>query len=1357
MFFLYCAPCFLVYNRNVKATRNSAAESDKGGKKRVVEEHDGQGNGSKMEKFSVKKPFTVLVAVIMVLMLGFVALTKMQTNLLPDVSTPYLMVVTVYPGASPERVESEVSDVMENALGTVSGVETITATSAENYNLLLMQFNEGTDMNSALVKVSNKIDQTTASLPSSCLTPSIIEYNLNMNAFMTVAVSREGSDVYGLSDFVSDTLVPYVERKGGVSSVSTNGLIEKLVQVQLNQSKIDVINERLLEVIDVQLAEAKAQLDDAEAQINAGRKEYEKQLKNFGNTVSDQVMSQMGTQVADAVTIVRDQAQALLESVNQLIGVVQEPEIQQALIEVRDGLQHVMDQFNETGMRDIDSLIEIVAELRTITDKLTTALQQLQARLNVETGTEGSTATDLADDLQVQQSLSTIYNTLESTIKAMDNVPDLMNSFSQALGSYSYQQLNAYMQFSEARDMLNTYETQFKEAQQQYEDAKQKALASADVSKMLDIDTLAQLIYAQNFSMPAGYVDDKDGNSWLLKVGEEYNSVEDIEGALLLHVDGFGDVRLSDVADVEIIDNAEESYTRLNGERAAVLKIFKSSSSSASTVSDNCLEAFRELEAQYDGLHVVVLSNQGNYITIIVKSILSSMAIGAALAIIVLAIFLKDIKPTLVVGISIPLSVIFAVALMYFTGLDMNVMTLAGLSLGIGMLVDNSVVVIENVYRLRSRGIPAARAAVMGTRQVGMSIVASTLTSVCVFLPVIFSSSIVRSLLQPMSLCIGYCLAASLIVAMTVVPAASATVLKKAEPKKLAWFEKIQNGYGKSLAWCLQHRALPLVAAVVLLVFCVWRVASMGVVLLPTITSNEASITLSTDDSLSKEDSYAVAGQVVEAVMGVENVEEVGITTDTSVAGLDISQLGLPSAITDLLNAANSYGSYQLNVMLKEDLSSSEIEAARQALVDATSGIEHCTASVEISGMQELTSQLAGGLSVKVYGADAETLNQLGEKVVEMVNETEGFANATTGLGNGDSTINLHIDRDKVRSYGLTVAQVYQQIAAKLTTTTTAQTPVVIDGTSMNVQISDNLDPVTKENMMDLTFTTSVMSADGTTATGTCTLADMATWVEGTAPDSITSENQTQFITVTADTLEGYNTTVQSRELQKKLEAFAQTSEMPEGCSFSMGGESDTVNYMVNEMVQWMALALPFVYLVMVAQFQSLLSPFIVLFTVPLAFTGGLLGLLATSQQLTMISLMGFIVLMGTVVNNGIVFVDYTNQLRLGGMDRRAALIATGKTRMRPILMTTLTTVLAMLQMVFSDDMASQLMSGMAIVIICGLSYATLMTLYIVPIMYDILFKKPPLNVDIGDEAHFDDIPDDAAEFLAASNAQPQA
>ena len=1312
-----------------------------------------------MEKFSVKKPFTVLVAVIMVLMLGFVSITKMKTNLLPDVSTPYLMVVTVYPSASPERVETEVSDVLQNAL-TVPGVEKITATSAENYSLLLMQFVDDTDMDSALVQVSNKLDQAKSDLPETALTPSIVQYSMNMNAFMTVAVSREGSSVYDLSDFIKNTMTPYVQRKGGVSSVSASGLVEQLVQVQLNQAKVDAINEKLMELIDTQLEAAHTQLEEAEAKIAAGRAEYDKQFKNFGNTVSNTVM---GTLSSDVGRRRRGSAQAGRSAAAKR----QQPDrrgqgargaagTHRSAGRLAAGAGQVQ-QHRYAGYRLSDRDRVRAARVSPISFPL--LCRPCRTASTPRPAHRARAPQDLVDELQLQDSLNVIYKTLEDTIKAMDNVPGMMTEFSNALGSFTQQQLAAYMQFTEAREQLNEYEKQLNEAKTQYEAAKEKALASADVTKQLDIKTLATLIYAQNFSMPAGYVKDESGESWLLKVGEEYDSVEDIRGALLLHVEGYGDVRLSDVADVEIIDNAADSYTRLNGEQASVLKIYKDDSSSAGDVSANCLDAFKELEAQYDGLHVVVLSNQGNYISILIKSILTSMLVGAALAIIVLAIFLKDVKPTLVVGVSIPLSVLFAVVLMYFTGLDLNVMTLAGLSLGIGMLVDNSVVVIENIYRLRGRGVPAARAAVQGARQVGMSVVASTLTSVCVFLPAVFSASLIRSLMGPMSLCIGYCLMASLIVALTVVPAASATVLKNAQPKKLAWFDKIQDAYGRSLEKALQNRFIPLAAAVLLLVFCCWRVVSMGIVLLPTSTSNEAMITLSTTDTLSQDESYDVAGKVVQAVMAVDGVEEVGITPDNTVAGMDVSNLGLPSAITDLLNAANGYGKYKINVKLNEDLSSSKIDAACKAMEEAVAGVADCTATVKQYGMtDDLTSQLSTGLTIKIYGTDAETLTALSEKVIDIVNNTDGFQNATNGLGAGDSTIILQVDRDKVRAYGLTVAQVYQQIAAKLTTTTTAQTPVTVDGTTMDVQISNNLDPLTKENMMDMTFETTVMSADGTTATGTCTLADIASWTTGTAPDSITSENQNQYVTVTAETAPGYNTTVQARAVKKALDAFALTDEMPEGCSFSMGGESDSVNYMTDEMIQWMALALPFVYLVMVAQFQSLLSPFIVLFTVPLAFTGGLLGLLLTGQQLTMISMMGFIVLMGTVVNNGIVFVDYANQLRMGGMERRAALVATGKTRMRPILMTTLTTVLAMLQMVLSNDMASQLMSGMAIVIICGLSYATLMTLYIVPILYDILFKKPPLNVDIGSDEDLDDIPDDAAEFIAAqsSAAQPQ-
>ena len=551
-----------------------------------------------MEKFSVKKPFTVLVAVIMVLMLGFVSITKMKTNLLPNVSTPYLMVVTVYPGASPERVETEVSDVLQNAL-TVPGVSKITATSAENYSLLLMQFVDDTDMDSALVQVSNKLDQAKSDLPETALTPSVIQYSMNMNAFMTVAVSREGSSVYDLSDFIKNTMTPYVQRKGGVSSVSSSGLVEQLVQVQLNQEKVDAINEKLMELIDTQLEVAHTQLEEAEAKIKAGRAEYDKQFKNFGNTVSNTVMGTLSSEVGEAVEVVRKQAEALLQSVNNLIAVVKEPEVQQALIEVQAGLQRVMDKFNNTGMRDIDSLIEIVSELRDITDKLSSALQTLQNRINTETGTQGEGAADLADELQLQDSLNVIYKTLEDTIKAMDNVPGMMSEFSKALGNFTQQQMVAYMQFTEAREQLNEYEKQLSEAKTQYEAAKEKALASADVTKQLDIKTLATLIYAQNFSMPAGYLKE-DGVNYMVSVGDAIGTRQDLENLVLfdLGMDGIDPIRMKDVADVAITDNSSEIYDKLNGKDGVIVSFNKQSTYATAEVSDNINSRFRELEAE---------------------------------------------------------------------------------------------------------------------------------------------------------------------------------------------------------------------------------------------------------------------------------------------------------------------------------------------------------------------------------------------------------------------------------------------------------------------------------------------------------------------------------------------------------------------------------------------------------------------------------------------------------------------------------------------------------------------------------------------------------------------------------------
>ena len=355
---------------------------------------------------------------------------------------------------------------------------------------------------------------------------------------------------------------------------------------------------------------------------------------------------------------------------------------------------------------------------------------------------------------------------------------------------------------------------------------------------------------------------------------------------------------------------------------------------------------------------------------------------------------------------------------------------------------------------------------------------------------------------------------------------------------------------------------------------------------------------------------------------------------------------------------------------------------------------------------------------------------------------TGDVENASNGLEDAAASRHLSIDRDAAARAGLTTAQIYMEIAGKLTTSAVATT-ITAGGDSMQVTITDKTSLPTLEDLLDLEISGTSMDEKGQSVTTAYRLGDFAVIEAAPAAGSITRENQNMYITVTADTAEGKNTTLLSRTLEERLADY----KAPKGVDVVLSGESSEVKEMIEQMLLMMLLALIFVYLVMVAQFQSLLSPFIVLFTVPLAFTGGMLGLMVAGEQLSLLSLMGFLVLMGTVVNNGIVFVDYTNQLRMGGMSRRDALVATGKTRMRPILMTTLTTVLAMGQLIFGDDMGSQLGGGMAIVIAFGLTYATAMTLFVVPVMYDIMFRRPPLSVDLGSE-NLDDVPDDAAEFL---------
>ncbi|MBR6281475.1 MAG: efflux RND transporter permease subunit [Lachnospiraceae bacterium] len=1326
-----------------------------------------------MIKQSVKKPYTILVGVIIILMLAAVSLSKMTTDLLPSISTPYLMVITTYPGASPEKVELEVVEPLEGVLSTVTGVKNVTSNSAENYGMITLEFEAETNMDSALVKVNTALDTVKDSLPERCSSPSIMEISLDMLATMYVAVYDDNKDIYELTDFANDNVIPYFERQNGVASVSTVGLVDQMVEVRLNEEEIDKLNDQLASHVSGKLDEAQGEINKAQSKINSGKADLEKGKKEL-----EQKQTDTSNQLAEATkglntALASQQAyeanlnslkasQAALEAekkayneqvipnynqMNGMFTMVQglfsdpstSPMLAYAGLVATDYPTSIADAVaNPTKVDNFKNLITTlkgmgVPNLDAFTDD---ALAQLTVA-NL-TAINEAYATANARIPQIDIELANLSTELVAAQAAVDQVNAAVNSAMANYNTVESGKIAAAAGFGSAQAQITSSEQALADAQAKldeslktYKDSRDAALKAANLDQLLNLDTLSGLITAQNFEMPAGYIEDEDDSKWLLKVGTELSELDELNNLVLADIDGIGVVRLSDVADITVIDNADDSYARMNGKDAVLLSIYKASTAGTSDVAKTVNEAMDELEAEYEGLHVTPLMDQGEYISLFLTTILKNMIIGALLAIIVLILFLRSAKPTLVVAFSIPFSVLLAVLVMYFTGISLNIMSMAGLSLGIGMLVDNSIVVIENIYRIRGKDIAAPRAAVQGARQVAGAIIASTLTTVCVFLPMIFTTGMVRELMVPFALTISYALGASLLVALTVAPAMGSVLLKRTIPKKSKSMRIVQGIYAKMLSWCLRFKIVPLGIAVALLVVAIAATARMGLILIPDMNSNQVYVDVYMDEDLTMEESYAKANEIGEKILGVEHVESVGAMTNMN------------SIISASFAAGeNDYHYVAVYLILDEEVDKlGELKAVQEDIRKTLADEEDCEIVVEESASGDMGALMSSGLSLQIKGEDLDTLESLSEDVMERVKTIEGFDEVSNGQEDGDEVLHLVIDKDKAMGYSLPVAQIYADIAARLVTDKTS-TSFTVDNTKMDVLIVDETNLLTVENLMDMEFDTTVTEADGTQSTETHKLSEFATIEHEKALATIARDNGTHQITVTATTKEGYNTTRLSEKLMKEINKM----DLPSGYTVDLGGEADEVNDMLSQMGKLMLLGLALVYLVMVAQFQSLLSPFIILFTVPLAFTGGLFGLVAAGEQISIVSLLGFLVLMGTVVNNGIVFVDYTNQLRIAGMSKHEALIFTGKTRMRPILMTALTTILSMSTMVFSQDISAGMSRGMAVVVAAGLLYATLMTLFVVPIMYDILYRGEPKNIDVGDD--LDEAPDEVSDDL---------
>lgn len=1303
-----------------------------------------------MTKFCVKKPYFIVVAVVIVLTIGAVSLSKMQTDMLPDLEMPYMAVITTEAGASPEKVENDITSTMESTLGTISGVENVSSTSANNYGMVMLEFAEDTDMEAALVRVSKAI--SSMELPDGCGTPNIMEASTDMVATMYASVNYKGKDIKELSTFTEKVVKPYLERQEGVASVTANGMVEDSIEIRLNQKKIDKVNDKILAHANSKLADASKKIEDAEKDLANGKSQLESQEKELGNKQEEtnKQLSEAATQLskAQATKAAYESTLSSLKASESALLAEKNAYKEAKAEENYKALNIAFGQFNKNlGKIAEQNGVSIPENVKDAIDnpkKLSGFLKWMKQIGQEEqvAALDGATLEKLYQIVEVRiPQIDTELSNLKVKIQAAEAVLKSVNEKMAGLDEKQSQTTEAgysasagfgagQAQIASGKQQMEKAEEELKSAKEKLEESKKATLENANIDALVSQETLSAMLTAQNFSMPAGYIDDKDDSQWLVEVGEEFQTASQLSKLVLTNIDGVGPIKVSDVANVVTVDNKGESYTKINGEDAILLSIFKSSTSSTSTVSKKILSAFDKLEEKYEGLELNSMMNQGEYISTILESVLQSILLGAALAIIVLALFLKDVKPTFVVAFSIPFSVLFAIIIMYFTGINLNVMSLAGLCIGIGMLVDNSIVVMENIYRLRHKGIPAAQAAVQGAKQVAGPIIASTVTTICVFLPMVYTTGMVSQLLVPFAFTISYALIASLIVALTVVPTMGSVMLKTTKEKNHKLFDRVKEAYGKALGFCLRFKIVPLALAVGLLVLSIIQTSRTGLVMMDNMDSNQITISMTLDKDVKQDVAYKTADEVMNAVLSVDGIAKVG--------GLD----GNAGMLASQTGSTDNYSTFQFNVLTDDNIKTTkQFRRIKKDLEEKTKNIKCEELSISTSAMGDMSALTGGGVTVDIYGEDRDKLIAISQDIMKMMDKVDGLENATNGIDESDKLIHLKINKSKAAEKGLTVAQIFQEVAKRAATEKKAVT-LSMDSVDVDVNIVNKNNPLTYENIMDMPIEAKTKNSEGQDVTKTYKLSQFAEKVDGYTLSSITRQNQIRYLAVTAETKDGENATLLSRELQKKLDKY----EAPEGYTIEMAGESTQVMEMVKQMVQALALGFLLIYLVMVAQFQSFLSPFIIIFTVPLAFTGGIIGLMMFGQSISAIALMGFMILMGTVVNNGIVFVDYTNQLRIQGVEKHTALIATGKTRMRPILMTALTTILSMSVMVFSQDAGNAMQKGMAIVVSVGLLYATLMTLFVVPVMYDILYRHSPKVVDVGDD--LDEMPDETEDLM---------
>lgn len=991
---------------------------------------------------------------LMVFIAGIVSYFNLDQALMPDVDLPIAVVATTYVGASPEEIENLISKPLEEGLGSISNVDTITSVSSANVSMVVLQFVDGTDIDMAAVDMRDKLDQIKSGLPDDADDPMVIKMDINAIPIM-IGVKAENLDLTALNELLEDNVVNRLERIEGVASVDLSGGITREVRITVDPAK----------------------------------------LAGYGLTTS----------------------------------------------------------------------------------------------------------------------------------------------------------------------------------------------------------TLSGILAAENMNLPSG--DLSQGNTTVsVRTIGEFTSIQQINNLPITTGTG-GVIHLSDVARVEEVEADRDSFMYVNGEKGILISVDKQSTANLVKVSDSLKKEIAELQEDYPELDINLLTDTAEYIEMSLSNITQTALLAAVIAFFVLLLFLKNAVTAGIIAVSIPTSIMATFAMMYVTGINMNMISMGGVAIGIGMLVDNSVVVLDSIYQYYERGYSAVEAAEIGSKEVSMAITASTLTTVAVFVPLALTGGTTGAMMQNLSFTIVYALVASVIVALTFVPMACGLLLKK-ETKSINWkntrflkfldhwdaaIDTLGRRYEKILKWALRHRKKTVLTVIAVFILSLFTVPIAGMDFMASMDQGTANITVELPNGT---DLDTTEETTLEVLYRLQDIPE--------------RELVYASVGSGMMSSGTNSSSIVINLVDKKDRDRSTDEVCEEikGLLADIPGAEITVASSN-SAMGSLAS---ADVTMNVYGYDSPTLVEVEKELVAMLSKVPGLSEVEGSTGDTVPEAKVTIDRGKASQYGITTASVAGALNTAISGSTATQYKV--DGTEIDVVI--------RYDTEEVNYLTDLKNLTVTSAYGTqVPLSDIATVTMDESATTIMRENQKNYITINANA-EGMS----GSEAQKLVEEAMANFELPDGCHYEFGGMMEMMNESFSSLTTAMIVAVLLVYMIMASQFESLRYPFIVMFSMPLAITGAILGLLLTGNTITMPAMMGFVMLVGMVVNNGIVLVDYTNQLMDRGMNCHDALTTAGPRRLRPILMTTLTTVLGMLPMALATSEGSEMMQALAVAVIFGLSLSTVVTLIFIPVLY---------------------------------------